>query len=330
MLPVLAVLFAICLAAARGCPMLPVLVVLFAICLAAATILAITKRQDKPRSAQWLAALWTPERTTPHALRGKASGLRPMAAADWVVVEPAATFVPQMQLRRKLLDDPRTADRFYATQAKEDRAVLAAEREALEMLARHLERHGAASHRVVRGADGRAAAFVDELSKKRVDVDAARPLWTAARVVQEDFILLSPDGRFVGGCALFSFMEIGLRGEKGNMRLGEPMAFIHRNVPGFNDARGVGEKVAAFFKKLDTPQARSNWLLVGGGVSFWARSSPRNPPRRCPRRAWTRRATRSTTRGTAAPCRCSTARSIPGTGTCASSSRACRASPSRA
>ena len=72
--------------------MLPVLAVLFAICLAAAAILAIKKkRQDKPRSAKWLAALWTPERTTPHALRGKASGLRPMAAADWVVVEPAAS-----------------------------------------------------------------------------------------------------------------------------------------------------------------------------------------------------------------------------------------------
>ena len=62
--------------------MLPVLAVLFAICLAAAAILAIKKkRQDKPRSAKWLAALWTPERTTPHALRGKASGLRPMAGS---------------------------------------------------------------------------------------------------------------------------------------------------------------------------------------------------------------------------------------------------------
>ena len=185
-----------------------------------------------------------------------------MHAADWIVVEPAETFVPQMKLRRKLLEDPRTVDRFYATRAKESADVLAAEREALEMLASHLERHGAASHSVVRGADGRVAAFVDELSEARIEVDAARPLWTAARVVQEDFILLTPVNVFVGGCACFSFMEIGLRGEKGNMKLGEPMTFIHRNVPGFNAARGVGEKVAAFFKKLDAPQARSNWLLV--------------------------------------------------------------------
>ena len=43
----------------------------------AAAMFALTKRKrrgEKPRSAQWLAALWTPDRSTPHALRGKASG----------------------------------------------------------------------------------------------------------------------------------------------------------------------------------------------------------------------------------------------------------------
>ena len=123
-------------------------------------------------------------------------------------------------------------------------------------------------------ATGRATHVVDRFAGESFDLSAPEhrrsPLKLAAQLVQEDFVLLDQDGgggayRFVGGCALFSFMEIGLRGEKGNMKLGEPMPFIHTNVPGFNDPKGgVGAKVAAFFAQLAAarPYYRTNWLLV--------------------------------------------------------------------
>lgn len=234
--------------------------------------------ERSPRAAFWLASMWTADRSkTPHILRGESSGLRPMAVKDWVVVELSATFVPQMTLRRRLLaDGAATVDRFYATLAgeatEEGAAVLAAEQEVLALLLVHLEAHCGATHTVVRRADGRATAVIDRLSGQRFDVEAHKscPLKLAAKLVQEDFILLSEPtagepARFVGGCALFSFMEVGLRGERGNMNLSEPLPFIHQNVPGFNDPTvGVGAKVALFLQQLvaGKPYFRTNWLLV--------------------------------------------------------------------
>jgi len=61
--------------------------------------------------------------------------------------------------------------------------------------------------------------------------------------VQEDFILLSPeDFTFVAGSAVFTFMEIGIHGEKSHMDLGNSVHAIHTPVPGFNIDGGIGGK----------------------------------------------------------------------------------------
>ena len=57
--------------------------------------------------------------------------------------------------------------------------------------------------------------------------------------LQEDFIILEHDElancwRFVTGVAAFSFVELGINGEKGFMTPGASMASIHTPVPGFN------------------------------------------------------------------------------------------------
>jgi len=59
-----------------------------------------------------------------------------------------------------------------------------------------------------------------------------------ARLLQEDFIILEWDEtgqvwRFACGTAVFSFVELGINGERGFMRPGAALAEIHSPVPGF-------------------------------------------------------------------------------------------------
>ena len=230
-----------------------------------------------PRSARWMAANWRGAKSAlpPHIYRSSAAptGLRPLDLADWIELEPDR-FEAQMKLKRGLIEGSDTARRFYASLAGEGRRgdVLDAEREVLATLVDHLERYCASQYTVSRAGAGEATAVVETATGRefRVEDYAACPLKLCGLLVQEDFILLSPGAeggappRFVAGCATFSFMEIGIRGEKGRMRLGESVPFIHTAVPGFNDAGGIGPKVAKFFERLvpGSPQYRSNWILV--------------------------------------------------------------------
>ena len=70
-------------------------------------------------------------------------------------------------------------------------------------------------------------------------IEGKRAIALACVLVQEDFILLKkqPGSNskdftyvFVAGAACFAFSEVGLRGERGFMKLGEPMQWIHTNV----------------------------------------------------------------------------------------------------
>ena len=71
---------------------------------------------------------------------------------------------------------------------------------------------------------------------------------------------------FVAGTACFAFDNVGLRGERGFMKLGMPMQFIHTNVPDFNEH--IYDIVSAYFKELqpDKPKVRTNWGLAGDGI----------------------------------------------------------------
>ena len=70
-----------------------------------------------------------------------------------------------------------------------------------------------------------------------------------AMTLQEDFIILEHDEtencwRFVTGVAGFSFVELGINGEKGFMTPGASMASIHTPVPGFNPT--IHDQVTVF------------------------------------------------------------------------------------
>ena len=177
-------------------------------------------------------------------------------------------------MKRKLIEGEDTADRFYASLAEgKRRDSIDAEAEVLSTLLEHLEAHCPGQYKVSRTPGGGEVEAVTETvtgREFRVRDYADCPLKLCGLLVQEDFILLSPaaDGapppRFVAGCATFSFMEIGLRGEKSHMRPGESVPLIHTPVPGFNGHGGVGPKVARILEQLapESPQYRSNWILV--------------------------------------------------------------------
>ena len=85
--------------------------------------------------------------------------------------------------------------------------------------------------------------------------------------MQEDFIILEfeeADGtwRFISGAAAFSFVEIGINGEKSFMKPGNDVAKIHSPVPGFNPT--IYKQVSSYFKalKADTAYWRANWVVT--------------------------------------------------------------------
>ena len=108
----------------------------------------------------------------------------------------------------------------------------------------------------------------------------SRPLLLASLLVQEDFVILKPAPRpagaepddgfqshhFVAGCCCFSFTEMGLKGERGFMRLGNSMDEIHGPVPGYKlHLRAMLDRI---FTKLkpEQPFYRANWAVVPSGV----------------------------------------------------------------
>ena len=93
------------------------------------------------------------------------------------------------------------------------------------------------------------------------------PLILLAQLVQEDFIILEYDShedcwRFVSGFAAFSFVEIGINGERSFMKPGADVATIHKPVPGFNP--NIYKQVSNYFKALKEDNAfwRANWIVT--------------------------------------------------------------------
>ena len=63
------------------------------------------------------------------------------------------------------------------------------------------------------------------------------PILLLTKLVQEDFIILEFEEadctwRFITGAAAFSFVEIGINGEKSFMKPGNDVSKIHSPVPG--------------------------------------------------------------------------------------------------
>ena len=229
-----------------------------------------------PLSARFLASAYTASEPLRYSLRGTsfASGLRFLPFKRWLEVDPS-----EPRLRRELMLKSRLLDPlgpFFSTVFAAGEGTLGAQREVLCMVLRALRLHTGYSLFVSKG--GLWEGEGDGSSVERILVTAtgaqyevagwsAFPLALACQLVQEDFIILQ-EGVFTAGAACFSFSEVGLRGERGNMRLGEPMAFIHAAVPGF--ATHMAEGLKRIFSGLkpgdEGGMYRANWGLAPNGT----------------------------------------------------------------
>lgn len=89
-------------------------------------------------------------------------------------------------------------------------------------------------------------------------------------LVQEDLLLLrKPAGdieyQFASGHAAFSFIELGINGERGFMAPGNKLSTIHSPVPGFEEH--LAKHLTRIFDKLETgrPYWRANWSVTPTG-----------------------------------------------------------------
>lgn len=228
-----------------------------------------------PKSAQWLAVLAADSealakktgepRRIPALLRWPPqSGLKPLPAAEWLVVDHSKAAY-EMTLKKRLLFGSQR-DTFWV-QPPGDSAIVDAGREVLNDTISHFKKYepgwvqgSLEAGRVALPHIGLDFAFdIPEFSEE--------PLLLASLLCQEDFILLrerSP-GSFVfeAGSACFSFTDVGLRGEYGFMKPGADLPCIHKTVPGFNEC--LLGRVSAIFQSLPAGgpgQFRTNWMFT--------------------------------------------------------------------
>lgn len=174
--------------------------------------------------------------TDPHTRR--MPGTQPLDMADWLRVDDA--YGPQMALRDALIADRESEVLGMLPQAK------AAADELYGMVLPRLPAMGiTVGPETARRPDGAT-----------VPLDAARPLRTLGRLVQEDFCLMQDDGQgehLLSG-AILCFPAGWLLAEK----LGRPMLRIHAPVVKYTDE--VGRRVQRLMDAIrpETPLWRMN------------------------------------------------------------------------
>lgn len=175
-------------------------------------------------------------------------GLKPLDPAEWIDVDK--TLAAQLAEKHRVLA-AHPAETFVAETGTE-----AAQAELLTLLADHLPRRFPHIYR----HDGNSIAIAPTGDK--IDLGAPPALLTAARLVQEDLVILRKGAagwRLVA--AALAFPSSWVLAEK----FGRPMHEIHAPVPGF----GAGTRPALLIERMfdnmrpETPMIRWNWSLYG-------------------------------------------------------------------
>lgn len=186
-------------------------------------------------------------------------GVLPLEGGDWIVTDDA--FAGQMAERDRLI-----ADRPDAVHAMLPEAQAAA----TELLGVVLDRLGRMPGYRVKGST------VTRPDGVVVAVDAALPLMTLGRLVQEDLCLMqdAPDGhRLVG--AILCFPASWTLAQK----IGRPLLGIHSGVAPYSD--DVGRRVQRMFDAIrpDQPLWRMNYLTYDDHVLHQPRREGNPRPR---------------------------------------------------
>lgn len=177
-------------------------------------------------------------------------GLKPLDPAEWIEVDG------------HLEDFLAEKDRLFALHPEKvlvaEQGSEAGQSETLALLVEHLTKRFPTLFRregghMQIGAAGRTV---------RLDDPAEPPLWTAAKLVPEDLVLMrkGSNGWRLAAASL-SFPSSWTLSEK----FGKPMADIHAPVPGFGRGTRMAELIERVFDNLrpDGPVQRWNWSLQG-------------------------------------------------------------------
>lgn len=204
-----------------------------------------------------------PPRHTPYDGANKPFqiGLKPLDPAEWIDVdEDLSTTLDE----KDRLGAARFGDVFVA----ED-GTGAAQAEVLALLAEHLPQRFPGVYRRL--------GDTIEVAGRAVELNATLPLWTAARLVQEDLLLMrkGENGWRLAAAAL-CFPSSWTLADK----FGRPMDEIHGPVPGFGAGTRPAELIARMFDTLRPAIAvlRWNWSLYGDADLFHPNAS--HPPDR--------------------------------------------------
>jgi hypothetical protein len=186
-------------------------------------------------------------------------GLKPLDPAGWIDLdERLPAYLAEKE--RLLAADP--AEVFAAEPGTE-----AAQEEVLALLAEHLPTHFPEAYR----RDGDIMQIVP--AGRSVDLAARPALLTAARLGQEDLVLMrrrETGWRLAAGCVCFP-SSWRLR-----EKFGRPVDEIHAPVPGFGPGTRPAELIARMFDNLQPARLviRWNWSLYGDA----ALAHPLPPP----------------------------------------------------
>jgi len=216
------------------------------------------REENFPQSAQFLDFQWIPD-GLPGQFRGVMSGLKPLKW-DCLLQVDTRCFAKEVMLKKALVDK-HGKYRPIVTAGLETR--IDAQKELLALVVDNLKKYHQDYFQVT-----------DEFVKVLITGETFRffdfmnePLILLAQLVQEDFTILEYDNtdevwRFASGLAVFSFVEMGINGERSFMKPGADLATIHTPVPGFNP--NIYKQVSNYFKALKADNAfwRANWIVT--------------------------------------------------------------------
>ena len=186
-----------------------------------------------------------------------AIGLKPLDMSGWIEADD--------RLAADLAEKERLAaahwDEVFAAEPGTD----AAQAEVLALLLEHLPARFPDLYR----RDGDAM----HVAGRAIALDGTPALWTAARLVQEDLVLMrrGETGWRLAAASL-SFPSSWKLAEK----FGRPIHEVHAPVPGFAEGTRNAELIARMFDNMrpETPVIRWNWSVYGDAELFHPHDSP--------------------------------------------------------
>lgn len=171
-------------------------------------------------------------------------------------LDPDKWLEPGDDLARYLAEKDRLLATRYDEVFRAEDDSLAASREALALIARHLETR----HSDIYRRDGNRLRFLDRAVA--LDDPAVPPLLTAGMLIEDDLaILIKREDRWHLAAGFIAFPSSWSLAEKA----GRPMEEVHADVPGFSAGTRNAALVARIFDNLKPglPAERFNWSFKG-------------------------------------------------------------------